>query len=87
MTPATEGDCIIYGHSLSRHLTSIRQITGICPQQNVLYPSLTVQEHLKLIGSIKGLSYKTLKDQITSLINDVGLSEKRHVLSAALSGG
>ena len=87
MTQATEGDCIVYGHSLSKHLSSIRQITGICPQQNVLYPSLTVYEHLKLIGSIKGLSFRHLKDQITSLIHDVGLTEKRNVLSSALSGG
>jgi ABC-type multidrug transport system ATPase subunit len=67
MTEASEGDCVIYGHTLSKHLSSIRQITGICPQQNVLYPALTVQEHLRLIGSIKGLAYSALKEQVINI--------------------
>ena len=32
----------------------IRRLTGICPQQNVLFPSLTVKEHLNFFGTVKG---------------------------------
>lgn len=60
---------------------------GICPQQNVLFPNLTVREHLHLFGALKGLSGTALKQAAVTLIADVGLTEKTHVLSKALSGG
>jgi len=81
------GECYVYGYKLSEQLASIRKITGICPQQNVLFPSLTVREHLKLFGSIKGVRGKELVEQIDELIAEVGLQEKVNVLSSALSGG
>lgn len=87
LTIPTAGECHIYGYKLSEQLASIRKITGICPQQNVLFPSLTVREHLKVFGSIKGLKGKELYLQMDELIAEVGLQEKANVLSKALSGG
>lgn len=57
------------------------------PQQNVLFPALTVEEHLQFFGNVKGMTGKTLLDAIDGLIEEVGLTEKRHVRSHALSGG
>lgn len=56
-------------------------------QQNVLMPLLTVQEHLVLIGTIKGLNSVTLQDTIESILHETGLTEKRFVRSKELSGG
>lgn len=84
---ATTGDISIYGHSLKRELYNIRRITGFCPQLNVLFPSLTVEEHLRFFGVIKGLTGRDLLDAVDMVISDVGLTEKRHVRSYALSGG
>ena len=52
----TTGACSIYGHLMPDDLTEIRKSTGICPQQNVLFPSLTVMEHLSFFGVIKVLA-------------------------------
>jgi ABC-type multidrug transport system ATPase subunit len=87
LVEATGGEVSIYGNSLADDLLTIRQMTGVCPQHNVLFPSLTVQEHLRFFGKIKGLRGKRLQDDVDHLIEDVGLTEKRHVLSSALSGG
>ena len=38
----TEGDAMIYGHSLRYELPAIRRDLGVCPQQNLLIPVLTV---------------------------------------------
>ena len=65
----------------------IRRLTGICPQQNVLFPSLTVREHLYFFGTVKGLYGQKLREEVEQLIDDVGLSEKKHVPSSSLSGG
>ena len=57
------------------------------PQQNVLFPMLTVEEHLRFFGKIKGLSGKSLKHSIQTILVEVGLLEKRYCRSMALSGG
>ena len=54
LTSVSSGDCTIYGHRLSTGLNSIRQFTGICPQHNIIFPALTVREHLMYFGAIKG---------------------------------
>lgn len=87
ITTATSGDCIIFGHRISDDMTAVRQITGICPQQNVLFPQLTVKEHLYFFGKLKGLYGITLHDAVTAITRDVGLTEKLNVASDALSGG
>jgi len=87
LVTSTAGDVQIYGHSLATDLQSIRLKTGICPQHNVLFANLTVEEHLSFFGKIKGLSGTELRQAVTEVIQDVGLTEKRHALSDSLSGG
>jgi ABC-type Na+ transport system ATPase subunit NatA len=84
---ATAGDVSIYGHSLSDELDAIRKTTGICPQMDVLFPSLTVKEHLHFFGAIKGLKRGVLSDAVDEIMADIGLTEKALTLSGGLSGG
>lgn len=44
MTSPSSGIIEIYGRDHGQELSAIRQDIGICPQQNVLFPSLTVME-------------------------------------------
>jgi ABC-type multidrug transport system ATPase subunit len=81
------GAASIYGYDLFSDLHAIRRITGVCPQQNVLFPSLTVTEHLRFFGSIKGLSEAQLRTAIKKIIDEIGLTDKRHAISRNLSGG
>eukprot|EP00599_Poterioochromonas_sp_BG-1_P017989 CAMPEP_0173168162 /NCGR_PEP_ID=MMETSP1105-20130129/23088_1 /TAXON_ID=2985 /ORGANISM="Ochromonas sp., Strain BG-1" /LENGTH=1495 /DNA_ID=CAMNT_0014089829 /DNA_START=1445 /DNA_END=5932 /DNA_ORIENTATION=+ len=83
----TAGDALIHGLRLTRDLSGIRHLTGLCPQQNVLFPFLTVEEHLRFFGRLKGLSGWKLGDAVEKVILDVGLTEKKRVLSGSLSGG
>lgn len=48
---------------------------------------LTVLEHLLFFGNVKGMYGSYLDQACDRIIADIGLSEKRHVLSSALSGG
>ncbi|CAK4636092.1 unnamed protein product [Aphanomyces euteiches] len=87
MIPVTSGDATINGLSLSKNLSQIRQSLGMYPQHDVLYPELTVQEHLMFYGKIKGYSGEALKTEVDNKIVEVGLTEKRNVYSNELSGG
>lgn len=53
----------------------------------MLYPTLTVLEHLFFFGNIKGMYGARLRNSVEAVISEVGLTEKRNALSAALSGG
>lgn len=45
-----------FGKNTDEHLDEIRtSYLGICPQKDVLYNSLTVEDHLEYYGKIKGL--------------------------------
>jgi ABC-type Na+ transport system ATPase subunit NatA len=68
-------------------LNTVRAQMGVCPQHDVLFDGLTVEEHLKLYGQIKGLSSETLETQMNDIISAVGLQEKRKEFSTKLSGG
>ena len=62
-------------------------LTCLSPQHNVLYPCLTVLEHLYFFGNVKGMYGVKLRTSVESVIEEVGLTEKRNALSQALSGG
>ena len=73
---------------MSNDLHSVRKSLGICPQHDVLYPDLTVQEHLVLFAIIKGVRGSDEIDRaVTKQIRAIRLEKKRHTASKALSGG
>ncbi len=53
LTP-TSGDAFIGGYSINVAMSKIRQNLGICPQFDILWPDITVREHLQLYAAIKG---------------------------------
>jgi len=88
LTPPTSGDCLVLGRSIARDLSAVRQQLGVCPQTNVLFPSLTVSEHLYFFARVKGVGRgRAMKSAVDSAIAEVGLTEKVHAAAASLSGG
>jgi ATP-binding cassette subfamily A (ABC1) protein 3 len=57
------------------------------PTTDVLYPTVTVLEHLEMFGRIKGLRGAALEAAVQQKIHEVGLTEKICVESRYLSGG
>jgi len=68
-------------------MQSIRRNLGVCPQHDILFPLLTVEEHLSMFAAFKGLKGAALKEEVETMIKSVGLTEKRNVYSQYLSGG
>ncbi|KAF1328409.1 Abc transporter a family member 2, partial [Globisporangium splendens] len=88
MLPPTSGTAWVNGYSITKDMGRIRQSLGYCPQHSVLYPELTVEERLRFYGHVKGLhDPAALSLEVKNKIEEVGLTEKRHVLSHVLSGG
>lgn len=87
MLAPSSGTAHVLGYDLSKQMIEIRKNMGVCPQHDVLYPELTVKEHLEIFGKIKGLTGRRLVDEVRHKIEEVGLTEKADVLSKNLSGG
>lgn len=65
----------------------MRKKIGVCPQQDTLYGELTVEEHVRLFATFRGLAGETLELEVDKLIKDVNLEEKRNEYAKNLSGG
>ena len=88
LIPADKGTATIEGLDLNEDMHLIRTKLGVCPQHDILFPDLTVREHLIMFAAFKGLNSKELIDEdVDRYINAVGLTEKRDEFSKNLSGG
>jgi ABC-type lipoprotein export system ATPase subunit len=87
LTPATSGNAVVFGRDVSTQLTDVRRDLGVCPQHDVLWPELTVREHLQVFAAIKGVPRANVNTEISKAIADVGLTEKINIRSSQLSGG
>ncbi|XP_013414368.2 LOW QUALITY PROTEIN: ATP-binding cassette sub-family A member 1-like [Lingula anatina] len=85
--PPTEGTAVVYGKDIRTDMDTIRNSLGVCPQYNVLFDGLTVEEHMWFYARLKGMSEAEVKQEMEGMIKDVGLPHKRDELSKNLSGG
>ncbi|XP_033936450.1 phospholipid-transporting ATPase ABCA1 isoform X1 [Pseudochaenichthys georgianus] len=85
--PPTSGTVYIKGMDIRHDMDIIRRTLGVCPQHNVLFDILTVEEHVWFYGCLKGLSEAEVKAEMDTLLEDVGLLHKRHEQTKNLSGG
>uniref|UniRef100_A0A4W6E1W5 P-type phospholipid transporter n=1 Tax=Lates calcarifer TaxID=8187 RepID=A0A4W6E1W5_LATCA len=85
--PPTSGTALINGYDIHTDMDSIRKYLGMCPQHNVLFNELTVEEHIYFYARLKGHSRDEVKIEMDQMIKDVGLPHKRKDLAKNLSGG
>ncbi|XP_014824964.1 PREDICTED: ATP-binding cassette sub-family A member 1-like isoform X3 [Poecilia mexicana] len=85
--PPTSGTAYILGKDIRSELSTIRQNLGVCPQHNVLFSMLTVEEHIWFYARLKGLPEEKVKAEMEQIVNDVGLPHKRKSRTSTLSGG
>lgn len=61
--------------------------TGYCPQECVLYPQLTPDEHLELFACAYGLEPAIARARADELLGTFGFAQHRHRVVEELSGG
>ncbi|XP_071097331.1 ATP-binding cassette sub-family A member 2-like isoform X1 [Haliotis cracherodii] len=87
LIPPTSGYATIYGLDIRSDMDVIRQSLGMCPQHNVLFDKLTVEEHLWFYAQLKGMKSPDIKIELDRMIKDLDLPNKRHTVVDSLSGG
>lgn len=85
----SEGSAELFGVDLFNDMQTVRQMMGVCPQHDILFPLMTVQEHLYFFYELKGglQKWRHKRDSINKLMVESGIYDKRNALAGTLSGG
>ncbi|XP_053185826.1 retinal-specific phospholipid-transporting ATPase ABCA4-like isoform X2 [Scomber japonicus] len=85
--PPTSGTAYINGRDIRTDIDIIRTSMGMCPQYNILFNHLTVEEHILFYSLLKGRSQAEAEREVEDMLVDLGLPHKRDDEAQNLSGG
>ncbi|XP_076468710.1 phospholipid-transporting ATPase ABCA3-like [Babylonia areolata] len=83
----TSGTAYVNGYDIRTDITNVRSNLGLCPQHNILFDTLTVDEHLTFFARLKGCPQSEIPAAVAHMAKEVGLESKRSAQSHTLSGG
>lgn len=84
---ADSGEIRVNEYSLATDYNRIKSMIGLCPQEIVVWEHLTCIEQLKFVVMAYDKSPKFAGNRAESLLETLGLWEKRNKLAKTLSGG
>uniref|UniRef100_A0A674F7U6 Cholesterol transporter ABCA5 n=1 Tax=Salmo trutta TaxID=8032 RepID=A0A674F7U6_SALTR len=87
--PPTDGHASIYGSPVAEIAegAEMRQLVGICPQFNIIFDVLTVEEHLRIFAAIKGILPSDIDNEVSKVLKDLDLEKIMDAQAKNLSGG
>ncbi len=83
----TEGKVYISGFDVQKDFMKARKLMGYCPQPNLIFESMSVEEHLYYYARIKGIPTKHRMSMVELSISKLGLQIHRKKTAGTLSGG
>lgn len=81
------GEIMINGRSLKNNYRECKQLMGLCPQDLVIWESLTCFEQLEFMARLYDIGKDDARRKGLELLEILGLDEKRNKLAKTLSGG
>ncbi|XP_060066248.1 phospholipid-transporting ATPase ABCA3-like [Ylistrum balloti] len=85
--PPTKGTATVNGYDIRTDILKVRQSLGMCPQHNILFDTMTVDEHLEFFAKLKGCESRNVRQEVDDMIRILDLEPKRDSFSVTLSGG
>ena len=79
------GDIFLGATSLVTNKDYLYKNIGLCAQDDIFFDYLTVEEHLYLMSELKG--QRATKEEVNTLMTELGLQTKKDAASSTLSGG
>lgn len=87
LTKPTSGEAFVYGKNVLTEPTEVKQLIGISPQENSAAAKLTVEENLRFMCGIYGLSKEKTEENIERIVKQFSLEERLKQQAGKLSGG
>ena len=82
----SDGEAYIGGVEVGSNPGKVRERIGVCPQHDILYPELTVKEHLQLACRLRGVKNPLVAARNLAVETDLD-GDPFNTKSSALSGG
>ena len=89
MFNATSGKALYKENNIleEKNMIEFRNKLGICPQHDILFPKLTVREHLEMFCYFKGFDVTKIKEEVDNTLQDFRIHDIENVLAGTLSAG
>lgn len=87
MIAPTSGTIYIYGIDITKDKAAARDMIAFCPQYDTIFELLTVFEHLKLFGILRGLRGHKLEKSVRKVIQVFAFEPYLNTYAKNLSGG
>lgn len=87
LVPLQSGQVRVLGHDLSGPLEAVRRELGVVFQAPSLDRKLTVQENIDHQAALYGLSRRAAGQRAASLLEQLGLADRKNEYTETLSGG
>ncbi|MEM3549960.1 MAG: ABC transporter ATP-binding protein [Candidatus Bathyarchaeia archaeon] len=83
----SSGSAHVGGYDVQRRSAEVKNLIGVCPQENAVYPYLTGMENVELFGDLYALTEDTLKTRRSILLEKLGLMHDAGRKVEKYSGG
>lgn len=83
----TSGELSLFGFDPDKSGEEIRSLIGYLPEKPPLYPQFQVEEQIRFIASLKGISNRDLKATVDHLLESCRLQDVRNKSCNSLSKG
>ena len=83
----TEGKILFGDLEITNNKNWAKKQIRLCPQKDIVYEYLTIQENLELFAELYDLPKDIYKSYIDDLLKNLQMEEKRNTRANALSGG
>ena len=87
LTPPTEGDAYLLGHSIIKEAAAVKSLIAVSPQETAIAPGLSARENLALMCGVHGFSKDTREEKIREMIDLLALHSVIDRRAGKLSGG
>jgi ABC-2 type transport system ATP-binding protein len=87
LTEPSGGNVWFDGRDVSEDLLGYKAKLGYVPEEAVLYSYLTGPEYLTLVGNLRGLAPRTIRQRVDGFLALFGLAEDAHAPMSAYSKG
>ena len=83
----TSGEIRIFGLDAVSRPNEVKGYMGVIPQETSFYWGLSVRQHLRIFGKLRGLPPRMASRRAADLVSDLGLEEHGDKPAEQLSGG
>lgn len=83
----TFGDVTMFGYSVTKNPFAVRNLVGVCKQDDYLYPDLSAKEHLEMFAGLRGVPKDQVAKTVQKWLDSVELSTVQNQYSKSFSGG